>query len=147
MTRRARTFYTGQWISDLRDPLNRLVKVVNTGVEGSSMPGGLTFYATVALEVKTLNASTLTCVDPGAAAEQDAREYTVELPPTFTEASREGVAYVYTDINNRTADGTETQRLTPTYVVGDIIRAAYRLEGDGSLIDMNIDGRQWAKLP
>ena len=143
MTRRARPFYAGQRIQALRDPLNRLVRAINEQPGGgrAAVPAAA---ASVALEIKALGATTLTCVDPGNDA--SAREYTVAVPPTFTEASRGGVSYVYTDINNRTADGTETQKLTPEYIVGDTIRAAWRLDGDGSLIDLNIDGRQWAKV-
>lgn len=146
MTRRARLFTRGEPVRDLRDPLNRLVRIANEQTTGGR--AGLPVSAvSVELEIKTLNASDLTCVDPGQAANNDAREYTVLLPPTFTEASRGSVNYVYTDINNRTADGTEAQRLTPEYIVGDKIRATWRLEGNGSMIDLNIDGRQWAKLP
>lgn len=144
--RRARFFYQGMPLRQLRDPLNRLVKRVNADPLGTSRATIPIAYPSIELEIKTLGASTLTCVDPGAAADPQAREYTVVLPPTFTETSREGVSYTYTDINTRTADGSENQKMTPSYVVGDKIRAAYRFEGDGSLLDLNIDGRQWAKV-
>ena len=140
----------GQSVRDLRQPINSLIEQVNKTT--SLLGGAQTPLADkppkqlLLIEIKTLNAANLTCVVPGQSAAPEAFEYTVELPQTFNESNREGVTYVYTNINNRTADGTEQQRLTPTYVVGDLIMVASFTEGTG-YIDINIDGRQWAKLP
>lgn len=81
---------------------------------------------------------TLTCVPVGLIEP----EYTVHPPVTFTEDSRGGITYTYTDTNNRTADGAETQQLTPLYVIGDPIGIFF----DGTAWrDLNVDGRQWAR--
>jgi len=97
----------------------------------------------VLLEIKILNLANLTCIPAGQSANPSAPEYTIELPQTFNEAARQGVTYSYSNINTRVADGTENQQLTPNYVVGDLIV----VQNIGTFwIDMNIDGRQWAKV-
>lgn len=68
-----------------------------------------------------------------------------------------GVTYTYTGLHVRTATrdtDTETQRITPDYVLGDILYMA-RLVRNGSgvangirSVDLNVDGRCWAaELP
>lgn len=95
------------------------------------------------LQIKTLNASDLVCTLPGLTAEPTAEQFLVALPITFTEASRGGVSYVYSTINTRTADGTESQELTPVYIVGDLI---FAMDDGAGYRDINVDGRQWAKV-
>lgn len=98
------------------------------------------------VEIKTLETDELTCVDVGAGSDMDAEEFKVSLPETFTETSRDGVNYTYTDINTRVADGTENQELTPKYIVGDKIYITWTEVGDNGWLDINVDGRQWAKV-
>lgn len=77
-----------------------------------------------------------------------------------SETSRDGVTYVYTDSQTRTAskagETDETQRVTPGYLVGDYIEATTHrgpsgvAEVDsqrGAPIDSNVDGRAWAAEP
>lgn len=148
MPRRVQRFSSGQPVGGprgIRGQLNQIVDIVNRRDRAAPLPV-VGVCQIIEVEIKTLNADTLTCIDPGAT-EPTSREYTVELPPTFTEASRGGVSYVYSDLNHRTADGTENQELTPVYVVGDMLSIRLRDVGDGDWRDTNDDGRQWAKVP
>ena len=148
--RRLQYFRTGQSLRDLRQPLNRMVTELNkrddpvAGPVGASL--GLPPTQTLLLEIRTLNAANLVCNLPGQSLNGSAELYTVELPQTLNESTRGGVVYAYTDINNRTADGSEIQQLTPVYLLADLIVATLVQEGN-FWIDMNIDGRQWAKVP
>ena len=68
-------------------------------------------------------------------------------------ASRNGIGYTYTGTDARTADDgsdTEDQVVVPAYVAGDIIYAMSIPSGGTSVenaewIDINVDGRAWAK--
>ena len=126
--RRLQPFRAGQPLRELRQPLNRIVSELNrrelaaAGSQGSLE--GFRAHDYLLLEIKTLNPANLTCVLPEQTLQPGVDEYTVELPQTFNEASRDGVTYTYTDINNRTADGTEIQKLTPIYLINDLIVAA-----------------------
>jgi len=139
----------GTNVNRLRQPLNRIIDRVNSNSEVLAGPVGAlegTGATTLLLvEIKTLNAANLICVLPGTA-DPEEYDYEVELPQTFNESSRGGVTYVYTDINNRTADGTEVQQLTPIYIVGDLLMISEANDGQ-FWIDLNVDGRQWAKVP
>ena len=64
-----------------------------------------------------------------------------------------GVTYNYTGIHVREATAaavTETQRITPDYVLGDVIYVARYIRGGTGIsqnlesIDLNLDGRCWA---
>lgn len=140
-------FKSGQPVRALRNPLNKIVNEVNRNSLGIRSLNIVRTPPIWKVEIKTLNASDMICVLIGESANNDAIEFTVIPPPTFTETSREGVTYAYTNINTRTADATENQELTPKYVVGDELRIMEDFESDGSYIDLNIDGRQWAKVP
>ena len=74
--------------------------------------------------------------------------------------ARDGVTYVYTDSQTRTASKSgetdELQRVTPKYLVGDrievtIVRGLTLItqvdEQRGRPIDKNVDGRAWAAEP
>lgn len=74
--------------------------------------------------------------------------------------ARDGVTYVYTDSQTRTASKSgetdELQRVTPTYLVGDrieveIVRGLTLItevdEQRGRPVDKNLDGRSWAAEP
>lgn len=77
-----------------------------------------------------------------------------------SELSRDGVTYVYTDAQTRTAskagETDELQLVTTGYLVGDLIevtvsRGATGIpqvdEQRGRPIDTNVDGRAWATVP
>ena len=148
--RRIPRLVRGGSIAGSRLTLNRLIDEVNArGEPSGGVPGGNFTPFMMYLEVHALvsgTPSTLTCRLPGQSANASAREFTVQLPQTFTETSRGAVTYVYTDINNRTADATEVQKMTPEYLVGDFI-LAYQLGYSDKMYDVNADGRQWAKVP
>lgn len=74
--------------------------------------------------------------------------------------SRDGVTYVYTDSQTRTASKSgetdESQLVTPTYLVADVIEAVFSRTLTGitqvdeqrrPLVDINADGRAWATVP
>lgn len=143
---------SGQRVQDLRAPWNRIVDAVNDlATPPVSMRADRAIPQQVILvEIRNFifgPPNELTCVDPGEQLNPSARTYNVTLPPTFDTLSREGVTYVYSDVNNRVADGAETQQLTPAYLLQDVIYVAWVPGGDGSYVDLNIDGRQWAKVP
>ena len=67
-----------------------------------------------------------------------------------------GVSYVYTGLHVRTATAgsdSETQRITPDYVLGDILYIGRLVLGGSGVadgirsVDLNIDGRCWAADP
>ena len=98
------------------------------------------------LEIKALDNANqaLVCVLPGEGANVNALEYQVRLSQIFTEASRGAFIYAYSDLNNRTVSGgaTETQQLTPSFTVGEVITVVaigvgWKFAGDG---------RMWAKV-
>ena len=77
-----------------------------------------------------------------------------------SETARDGVTYVLTDPQTRTAskagETDETQRVTPDYLVGDLIEVTISrgLTGvaqvdaqRGRPVDANVDGRAWAAEP
>ena len=135
-------------VEEGRGRLNRVIDRVNLntdalGSAGVSVPG-VAPDNILRVEIRILNADTLDCHLPGQALNPSAEVWTVKPPPTLTELMREAVNYVYADINTRTADGTEAQRLTPVYLLNDPL---FIVPLDGEWYDLNIDGRQWAKLP
>lgn len=70
--------------------------------------------------------------------------YIVHCDETFSELSRDGVTYVYTDFNTRVADGTENQVLVPSLNVDDTF-IGMRVQDQWRVIDLG--GRQWAAVP
>lgn len=148
--RRLPRLVRGGSIAGSRLTLNRLIDEVNArGVSSGGVPGGNYTPLILQLEIRILNTgppATLTCALPGQQLNPSAQQYTVALPLTFTETSRDGVSYVYTDINNRTADATEVQKMTPIYLVQDLI-LVMQLGHTGVMYDLNVDGRQWARVP
>ena len=99
------------------------------------------------LEIKTLNADTLLCTQPGETATVGAEEWIVDLPDVFTETTRGTTTYTYTDINTRQAsDGgaTEDQEITPSFITGEQILAVEIPDFD-KLLFLS-DGRMWAKV-
>lgn len=149
MRQRVPRFRTGQRVSDLRQPLNRLVDAVNEIQPPiTDRPPIVIPQQAIKVEIRLVNADTLTCLDVDAGQlNPSARAYNVELPFTFTVTARGGINYVYTDLNNRTADGTEVQQMTPEYLILDQIWVLWIPGGDGSYVDLNVDGRQFAKVP
>ena len=145
-------FVRGEQIANTRPKLNALVDAVNRDLSarGSVGPQSLFPGSFLWLEIRVLVPGgppwQLECSLPGQQLNPSAEKWLVDPPPTFTPATRNGVTYVYTDINNRTADGTEVQQLTPLYLVQDLI-AVVNLEEGTNWRDLNIDGRQWAAVP
>lgn len=85
-----------------------------------------------------------------------AKPYLLRRTP-FDEGSRNGISYSYTSDIARTADDgseTEDQVIVPAYVAGDLLLVRSVTpntmvtvgEVTLKLIDMNNDGRAWAKL-
>ena len=146
--KRIQRFRSGQRVSKLRLPLNRIVEALNIDDTPTTdrAPGVIPQQA-ILVEVRLVNLDTLTCIDIGEQLNPSGRAYNVELPYTFDVASRDGITYVYADLNNRTADGTEVQQMTPRYIVQDQLWVLWMPGGDGSYIDLNVDGRQWAAVP
>ena len=90
-------------------------------------------------------------------------EFAVAMPyllrrTPFDGSSRNGISYDYTSATARTATQdttTETQVIVPSYVAGDIIYGVKGVIGgtdtydadDAAVewLDMNVDGRAWAK--
>lgn len=154
--RRLSRFRVGQRVENLRPQLNALVDAANGSPDPAGPSGSLVGFIPqriLVLEIRILlsdivdpTLSLLECALPGQQLNPSAQKWQVSLPWTFTPLSRDGVTYVYTDLNNRTADGTESQQLTPTYLVQDLIMVG-EFEQGTAWRDLNIDGRQWAKLP
>ncbi len=85
-------------------------------------------------------------------------DITVALPwllrqTPFNGQTYNGVTYTYTGLHVRTATAgqdSETQRVTPDYVLGDIIYCARQVQGGSGValsmpsLDLNVDGRCWA---
>lgn len=81
-----------------------------------------------------------------------ARPYLLRRTP-FDGQVYNGITYTYIDQDTRTAtDGStvETQRITPDYVLGDIIYVVREVLGGTAVsvslraLDLNVDGRCWA---
>ena len=154
--KRATRFVAGQTIGATQ--LNRVVDLAN---ELASSPAGSRaidplFTTPFDLEIKALGTTapyTLTCVYPGESANSNAFEWTISTPALFNEPSRDfggaiGVVnYTYTNINTRTATGgtTETQYVTPPFVVGEVIQV--QALNEGAVFAMVPDGRMWAVDP
>lgn len=127
------------------DALNR-----DVGARGSvgSAPGFVP-QRVVLVQIRGTDLPTagrMECTLPGQELNPSAIVYVVDPPWTLTEAARGAVSYAYADLNNRTADGTEVQQMTPLYIIGDNLLIA-EYEQTGTWRDLNIDGRQWAKVP
>jgi len=154
--RRVSRFHVGQKVANLRPQLNALVDAVNGPADTFGPRGTLPGFIPQRILVLEIRAfvpdlvdptlSILECALPDQQLNPSAQKWDVSLPWTFTVLSRDGVSYVYTDINNRTADGTEVQQLTPQYLVQDLIMVG-EFEQGTAWRDLNIDGRQWAKVP
>lgn len=146
--KRVASFVRGDSVQ-VRPKLNAIVERLNQdtapiGAAGANL--GFLPHNILVLEVRVLNAADLTCTLPGQSLNGSAKTWTVTPPWTFTESSRNGISYVYSSINERTADGTEAQELTPLYMIGDFLAVG---EYEQGLVwrDMNVDGRQWAAIP
>lgn len=157
MTLRIQKFALNERISGIRPRLNQIVERVNSDIAADGPPlsdaPGFIPQRILVLEIRVLvsdivdpTLSRLECALPGQQLNPSAQKWQVSLPWTFTELTRAGVSYVYTDLNNRTADGTEVQQLTPQYLVQDRIMVG-EFEQGTAWRDLNIDGRQWAKVP
>ena len=89
-----------------------------------------------------------------------AKPPTLRLTP-YDGQTVNGITYNYTGYNTRTAENedeeTEDQQITPDYAAGDVIFAVKNIAGgtgatddeyvDCEWLDLNVDGRAWAKVP
>lgn len=89
-----------------------------------------------------------------------AKPYLLRRAP-FEDNGRDDLTFTYTDGSTRTASNgsdTEDQVITPSYVAGDVIYAVRGVVGGTDVentsatddppvewLDMNVDGRSWAK--
>ena len=146
MTQRQR-FFVGERLGATK--LNRVAKQAFDGYpDAGSLRGTVGFDGIILLEIETINdvARTLTCKVP-ANVEATREQWTVHLPPIFTEASRGTATYVYSSLNNRQAtDGAtvEDQEITPNFVVGEVINVLDL--GEETAFVFLGDGRMWAKV-
>lgn len=152
MSTRIQRFRRGQQIASARPQLNQLVDAINRDDRLAGPAGSAPGFApqrVLSVQIRNLDlpgAGQLQCTIDSFSLDPNLLVYVVLPPRTITESSRAGVSYVYTDINNRTADGTEVQQLTPEYILNDWLLIA-EYERGGIWRDLNIDGRQWAKVP
>ena len=153
MTNRLPRFDAGERVTSLRNKLNTIVDRVNRDIvsQGATGPApGLPPVPIMRLQIRNLVDTTppalLECTLPGQELNPSAQTWFVIIPSTFTESSRAGVSYVYSDINTRVADSTENQKLTPIYIINDLVYVA-TIAADGIYLDINVDGRQWAAVP
>ncbi len=114
----------------------------------------------VVIAIDWLECNTLSFIEGGASTVGPS-QFAVALPwllrqTPFNGQIYNGVTYNYTGIHVRTATQaavTETQRITPEYVLGDVIYVARLIRGGTGVsqnlesIDLNIDGRCWAAVP
>ena len=151
---RAPRFFRGQKLG--ATALNRLSDAANAAnaaaVGAVGFNPGFLPHTTVRLAIQSFGApGFIMCTLPGQTGNGSARIWTVELPPVYTEPSRNfggsigNVTYVYTDHNTRTATGstTETQYLTPPLILDEVIEA----RDENSVFRMLGDGRMWAVDP
>lgn len=131
-----------------KSKLNTLSDQVNKSVQISSSvlksPARMTYQALLVEVVVINNANQyLECRDFASAA---GATFPVLLPPVFTQTSRGAISFVYSDLNTRTATESavvETQEITPVFIVGEILQAAYMSSIDAYMFIS--DGRMWAK--
>ena len=154
MTKRVERAFAGQTLSATR--YNRLVDAINEQIDAAAgsvgTDPGFRPREIIAVEIKALaaiieNPVYIDCVLPGESANVDAVVYRLNLPQIYTETSRVGVSYLYTDLNTRTATSAgqtdETQFLTPPLTVGEIV-AGWDDYGTWRMLG---DGRMWAVDP
>lgn len=113
-------------------------------------------------KIKVIQGDYLECVRVWRGGTEGAETVYVARPRTLRQSVtlRDGVSYVYADSQTRTAsksgEADETQRVTPSYLVDDIIEAVFARsltavplvdEQRRALVDANVDGRAWAAEP
>lgn len=167
--------------------LNAPIKAINRMIRGINPPrqntDGLASVSTPEVKqfriaVLDTSGDTLTCESyDGTVVKERGARTTIALPHLFRKSpfddkTRDGITFTYSDtvIHERSAtDGTdtETQVVTPSYEVGDVIFAIKNIKNstgltitkdvtrpDGSLekqevdvewLDLNVDGRTWAE--
>ena len=156
------------------DHLNEPVTAIKTLARGIGLPSNLydaarfqnTVMGRVQLRFKVQFGDYLECVEWDGVTEGAtlyvAKPYLLRQTP-FDTKTRNSITYAYTSVNERTAtdasSNTETQVIVPSYVANDVVYAINGITGDLQIqqadtagattdlvfIDMNLDGRAWAK--
>lgn len=146
-------------LNELVDPLDRLGR---SPASGQTMQTPALYLQIFQLQINFiltdyLQGRTYVRYDDGSET-IGAADITVALPwllrqTPFDGQTYNGVTYTYTGIHVRTATAgtdSETQRITPDYVLGDIIYCARQVKGGSGValampqLDLNVDGRCWA---
>ena len=137
------------------DKVNRLVEVPSCRQIFTKGGGKIRRF-----EVVSVDDDYIVCIEPGDTS-SDPKYYNIAKPyllqrTPFDGETRDAISYAYTSATERTAtDETyeeEDQVIVPNYVAGDIIYAAFAPTGgtgveDASMwLDLNVDGRAWAKV-
>ncbi len=122
------------------------------------LPGLQVFQAQiVVIAIDWLEVNTYQFIE-GGASDVGPAQFAVALPwllrqTPFNGQTYNGVSYTYTGIHVRTATAgqtSETQRITPDYVLGDVIYVGRYIRGGTGVsqnlesVDLNLDGRCWA---
>ena len=152
-------------LEELRDGLDRLIEGTTTAQRrGEQRLFRQVFQAQIALihgdylDVREYREYPVGPPFVGASQILVARPWLLRRTP-FDGGSWNGIGFTYSDDQTRTATQaatTEVQRITPAYVIGDIIYCAVDVYGGVSVdqgglalvaLDMNVDGRSWAAEP
>jgi len=151
-------------VGGVRPPRQTVSAPLSAGAPGKSSKQG---PIVAQFKVVSVEDDFLVCNDYDGLAASDvttlvAKPYLLRRTP-FDLLTRDGVEFIYGDAVERIAfdgEGTsETQRITPSYVAGDIIYAVRNIvgktdvddtdtESDDKLdwLDLNVDGRSWAEV-
>lgn len=149
-------------LNELVDPLTRLGR---TPAQNQLQPEGAVYLQVVQMKLNFIFGDYLAGIEyvrysdgtevQGTVNVQFSLPYLLRQTP-FDGQTYNGVTYTYTGLHVREAtDGvdTETQRITPAYVLGDIVYIARLVRGGGGVanairsVDLNLDGRCWAADP
>ncbi len=152
-------------LEELRDGVDRLIEGTSTAqIRGEQRLFRQIFQAQIALvagdylDVREYREYPVGPPFVGTTQILVARPWLLRRTP-FDGGSWNGIGFTYTDDQTRTATQaatTEVQRITPAYVIGDIIYCAVDVYGGVAVdnlgvalvaLDMNVDGRSWAAEP
>lgn len=135
------------------DQPRQAIEALISGVGGAAVGLGGSGLRCIQIQITSIEADTVTG-SLYAAGVATGSTIVVARPPTLraSVAARGGVDYTYSTNQTREADdgsATETQSVTPSYLVGDIIYAvSLPIGGTGVTgarwIDLNLDARAWA---
>jgi len=149
--RKGQTAFSGRHLNSIVEGVNRALTGINAPVQPK--PRGKGGSPVLVLTLVTHNNDYLECEDADANTVYVAKVYELRRTP-FDGETIGGVTYTYASASEREASGgfdTETQFITPAYVVGAEI-FALRVMGETGVatatqyIEMN-QGRAWAYDP